>query len=228
MRSGDKMKIEHIGNNKIRCALTEEEIRQLGFDIDEIIANSETTQRFMQVVLRLVEEQGHINTENISPMVKAELLQNHSMAITFGSDKDFSFKDLIDTMHQLLRSMDPERVEQMRRLMEQGEEAAEQQEASPPEPMVCALRFPTLEDMRRMSRVCFPGRVPESRAYRMNDSYYLVMDFAGFTREEMRPFVFGAVEYDDAHYSEPAQIAHIEEQARCILKSHALETLMEL
>ena len=34
------MEIEHIGDNKIRCALTEQEIESLGYDIDEIIANS--------------------------------------------------------------------------------------------------------------------------------------------------------------------------------------------
>ena len=31
------MEIEHIGDNKIRCALTEQEIESLGYDIDEII-----------------------------------------------------------------------------------------------------------------------------------------------------------------------------------------------
>ena len=78
------MEIEHIGDNKIRCALTEQEIESLGYDIDEIIANSEITQEFMHTVLELVEEQEHIQMEGISPMVKAELLQDHSMAITFG------------------------------------------------------------------------------------------------------------------------------------------------
>ena len=50
------MEIEHIGDNKIRCALTEQEIESLGYDIDEIIANSEITQEFMHTVLELVEE----------------------------------------------------------------------------------------------------------------------------------------------------------------------------
>ncbi|MDD7637494.1 MAG: adaptor protein MecA, partial [Clostridiales bacterium] len=61
------MEIKRIGENKVRCALTEDEIRELGFDIDEIIGNSETTQQFMRVVLGLVEEQEHINIEDISP-----------------------------------------------------------------------------------------------------------------------------------------------------------------
>ena len=78
------MEIERLGENKIRCALTEDEIHDMGFSIDDIIANTEMTQQFMRVVLNLVEEQEDIDIENISPMVKAELLQDHSMSITFG------------------------------------------------------------------------------------------------------------------------------------------------
>ena len=95
--------IEHIGDNKIRCALTEQEIESLGYDIDEIIANSEITQEFMHTVLELVEEQEHIQMEGISPMVKAELLQDHSMAITFGADKEVSLRDLVNTVSHMIR-----------------------------------------------------------------------------------------------------------------------------
>ena len=61
------MEIKRVGENKIRCALTEEEIRDMGFDIDEIIGNGEATQKFMRVVLKIVEEQENISLENISP-----------------------------------------------------------------------------------------------------------------------------------------------------------------
>ena len=54
------MEIKRIGENKIRCALSESEIEQLGFDIDEIIGDSETTQRFIQSVLDAMEEQENI------------------------------------------------------------------------------------------------------------------------------------------------------------------------
>ena len=50
------MEIKRVGENKIRCALTEDEIRKMGFDIDEIIGNGEATQKFMRVVLKIVEE----------------------------------------------------------------------------------------------------------------------------------------------------------------------------
>lgn len=52
------MEIERLGENKIRCALSEEEIREMGYNIDEIIGNTEVTQEFMRAVVELVEERG--------------------------------------------------------------------------------------------------------------------------------------------------------------------------
>lgn len=237
------MKIERIGENKIRCALTEEEIQQLGFDIDDIIGDSETTQQFMRVVIGLVEEQENISMENISPMVKAELLQNHSMAITFGEESALSFRELVDTMSHIISQFDSER--QKEKKSDTQEIAGIDKEFVPqpkqdksvkshsnkkkkPEPMICALRFATLEDMRSMCHVCFPGKVPRSSLYKLEEQYYLILDFTGFSKDEMRPFAFGTVEYDEGHYSDMGQIAYIREHGKCIMKSETLEMLMQL
>ena len=217
------MEIERIGENKIRCALTETEIRQLGFDIDEIIGNSETTQQFMRVVLGLVEEQEHISMENISPMVKAELLQNHSMAITFGEESELSFKNLVDTVSHIMSQLEMEKAKIAQRQEEQAKTEREKNGQ-----MICALRFPTLENVQRMCPVCFPGKVPESSLYKLEGSYYLVLDFTGFSKEEMRPFAFGTVEFDNGHYSDPGQVAHIAEHGECIVEHEAIEMLLKL
>ena len=110
------MEIKRVGENKIRCALTEDEIREMGFEIDEIIGNGEATQKFMRVVLKIVEEQENISLENISPMVKAELLSDHSMAITFGGDSDLSFQQLMDAISDLVGQMTPEKMQEFRNL----------------------------------------------------------------------------------------------------------------
>lgn len=232
------MEVERIGENKIRCALTEEEIRQLGFEIEEIIANSETTQQFMRVVIGLVEEQEQISMENISPMVKAELLQNHSMAITFGEESELSFRELVDTMSHIISQLEGENQKQKvnQNTKQETKEAQPAETAEKKhynkkkkaEPMICALRFESLEHMNRMCHVCFPGRVPKSSLYKQGEHYYLILDFTGFSKGEMRPFAFGTVEYDDGHYSDTAQIAFIKEHGRCIVKSDAIETLMQL
>ena len=227
------MEIEHIGDNKIRCALTEQEIESLGYDIDEIIANSEITQEFMHTVLELVEEQEHIQMEGISPMVKAELLQDHSMAITFGADKEVSLRDLVNTVSHMISQLDPDAASGKTAKAEEAaadtaDTAAAAGTHKRTDPMICALRFSSFENMRRMSLLAFRGKIPKSSLYKMDGAYYLILDFTGFAKEEMRPFAFGTIEYDDAHYSDQGHIAHIREQGICIMKKQALEMLMQL
>ena len=214
------MEIEHIGDNKIRCALTEQEIESLGYDIDEIIANSEITQEFMHTVLELVEEQEHIQMEGISPMVKAELLQDHSMAITFGADKEVSLRDLVNTVSHMISQLDPDAASGKTAKAEEGNAQAAADTAD------TAAAAGT--HMRRMSLLAFRGKIPKSSLYKMDGAYYLILDFTGFAKEEMRPFAFGTIEYDDAHYSDQGHIAHIREQGICIMKKQALEMLMQL
>ena len=178
------MEIKRVGENKIRCALTEDEIREMGFDIDEIIGNGEATQKFMRVVLKIVEEQENISLENISPMVKAELLSDHSMAITFGGDSDLSFQQLMDAISDLVGQMTPEKMQEFRNLSKEERQgvldafldqkkdtqeqrvAEEKQEKENKKPskqqkelkkrqMICALRFFDLDEASRMGRACF-------------------------------------------------------------------------
>ena len=231
------MEIKRIGENKIRCALSESEIEQLGFDIDEIIGDSETTQRFIQSVLEAMEEQENIHLEHISPMVRAELLPDHSMAITFGGDSDMGLKDLVDTVSNLMSRIAPERLEEFKRLnqpKEEKTEKAEQESGRVSEKeekkarMVCALRFPSIADAADMCKVCFQDKFPKSALYKLDGEYYLILDFTKFEKDEMRPFAFGAMEYDAGHISDEKQIAFIKEQGSYIVKKEAVEMLMQL
>ena len=241
------MEIKRVGENKIRCALTEDEIREMGFDIDEIIGNGEATQKFMRVVLKIVEEQENISLENISPMVKAELLSDH-----------LSFQQLMDAISDLVGQMTPEKMQEFRNLSKEerqgvldafldqkkdtqeqrvAEEKQEKENKKKPSKqqkelkkrqMICALRFFDLDEASRMGRACFEEIFPKSSLYRLEGAYYLIMDFSKFPRDEMRAFAFGAVEYDAGRISEIGQISYIREHGDCIVKKEALQTLMAL
>lgn len=175
--------------------------------------------------------------EGISPMVKAELLQDHSMAITFGADKEVSLRDLVNTVSHMISQLDPDAAPGKTAKAEKGNAQAAADTADTAaaagthkrtDPMICALRFSSFENMRRMSLLAFRGKIPKSSLYKMDGAYYLILDFTGFAKEEMRPFAFGTIEYDDAHYSDQGHIAHIREQGICIMKKQALEMLMQL
>ena len=117
------MEIKRLGENKIRCALTEEEIRNMGYEIDEILQDAETTQRFMKSVVEQIEEHENINFEHMSPMVKAELLPDHSMAITFGGDPESSLRSLVDTVGQLMNQLSPEKLEEFKNMNREEKES---------------------------------------------------------------------------------------------------------
>lgn len=252
------MEIERLGENKIRCALSEEEIQKMGYNIDEIIGNTEVTQEFMRAVVELVEQKSDISMQNISPVVKAELLQDHSMAITFGGDSEMSFKNLVDTVGQLMNQLAPEKLSEFRQMNKEEKQSAiddflekykakhsqdtkktETEDANGTEQkedneifetsVPFSLEFSSLDEVLRLIRLApFTEKVPASSFYKFRQKYYLVMDLIHFSREELKPFAFTIVEYNKCRYAEPAQIAFIKEHGKCIVENEALQTLMQL
>ena len=239
------MDIKRLKGNQIRCALTEAEIEEMGFSIDEIIGNGETTQRFMKVVLEKVEEQEAIDVELLSPMVRAELLPDHSMAITFGGiteeEKKGMFGKILEMMNQMAGKMEQpgqEVAPDMASLAENTETNASEMsdelnvakedevlEKSTP----LALECSSIDDAVRMSRL-FLGKekVPQSSFYKAEEKYYLIMDFKGFSKREMKPLAFTSVEYNNRRIATPAGIAYIKEHGKCILAQDAICDLVQL
>ena len=96
------MDIKRLNKNQIRCTITEQEIEELGFQIDDIIGNTEDAQKFMNVVLGKIAEQEKIDTELTSPIVRAELLPDHSMTLTFGGITEEEKNDMIDRIMNII------------------------------------------------------------------------------------------------------------------------------
>lgn len=235
------MDIKRLKGNQIRCALTEAEIEEMGFSIDEIIGNGETTQRFMKVVLEKVEEQEAIDVELLSPMVRAELLPDHSMAITFGGiteeEKKGMFGKILEMMNQMTGKMGQpgqEVAPDMAAFAENVEKSVPEDELNIADEVLAkstplALECSSIDDAVRMSRL-FVGKekVPQSSFYKAEEKYYLIMDFKGFSKQEMKPLAFTSVEYNNRRIATTAGIAYIKEHGKCILTKDAICDLMQL
>ena len=240
------MDIKRLKGNQIRCALTEAEIEEMGFSIDEIIGNGETTQRFMKVVLEKVEEHEAIDVELLSPMVRAELVPDHSMAITFGGiteeEKKGMFGKILEMMNQMAGKTGLPGQEGIPNLTEafsgnQEETVSEvptETDVSDAEEILTkstplALECSSIDDAVRVSRL-FLGKekVPQSSFYKTEDKYYLIMDFKGFSKQEMKPLAFTAVEYNNRRIATEAGIAYIREHGKCILAKDAICDLVQL
>lgn len=224
------MDIKRLKDNQIRCALTEEEIEEMGFCIDDIIGNGEITQKFMRVVLEKVEEQEDIDVDRLSPMVRAELLPDHSMTITFGGiteeEKKGMFGKLLEMMNQMSgKAQDSVSLSQQHTVDETADKFTEEIEGA----ALLALEFDGIDDAVRICKLFIEkAKIPQSSFYKLEEKYYLIMDYKGFTKEEMKPLVLMAVEYNHRCIAAPAGIAYMKEHGKCILAQEAISDLLQL
>lgn len=239
------MEIKRINDSQVRCAITEQEIMEMGFNIDEIIGNTEETQKFMRVLLEKIEEQESIDVDLLSPMVRAELLQDHSMTITFGGiteeEKRSMFDKVLDMMERLSDKKGSDDVSKpvKKGAPSQGadkntvmEKTIEQTVGEPDifmQKTPYALEFQDMNTAIRLSKL-FLGqdKIPQSEYYKMNGKYYLLMELKRFSKARLRPFAFAAVEYSARHIASETGVSYVREHGTCILKKDAIRTLMQL
>lgn len=229
------MEIKRLNKNQIRCTITEQEIEELGFQIDDIIGNTEDAQKFMNVVLGKIAEQEKIDTELTSPIVRAELLPDHSMTLTFGGITEEEKNDMIDRIMNIIDRLAGNLPTQHECKKTKDfttsvtEKAEDEEEDIFQKPTPFALEFLKLEDAVRISK-CFRGEncIPESALYKNGEKYYLIMDFIHFSKKALRPFAFAAVEYDNHHFASEATIAHLKEHGTCLIAQDAISQLMQL
>lgn len=216
------MDIRRLGEYTVRCTLSEDEIHDMGFEIDEIISDTSKTQEFMQEVLEVVEETENIRFEKLSPMVQAELLPNHQLAVTFGAEGEAEIKSIVDTIRQMMNGVTAGKVQDAKKQKEQ-EPAAEQPEREGRK--VCSLCFPTMDETIQFSKSSTGLKLPKSALYRLQEEYEMILDFTDFTEDEIKSYAFVTGEYGKHYEFGEARVAYIMEHGSRILEKEAIEVL---
>lgn len=243
------MDIKRISDSQIRCAITEEEINEMGFDIDEIIGNTDETQKFMGVLLDKIKEQEAIDVELLSPMVRAELLPDHSMNVIFGGITEEEKKTVLDKVMEMMERLAGKKEEASRHDLEPSMPFAEQSSKAKSvveetisvtdsenddeeifvKPTPFALEFERMEDVIRLSKLFFgKEEIPQSELYKLNEKYYLLMELQYLSKAGLRPLAVTAVEYRARHLATEMELAYIREHGKCIIKENAICALMQL
>ena len=77
------MKFSRIGKHTIRCVISEDEITDLGYTMEEIMSNGERTQEFMNEIFDLAEQRFETKFELGVKTVRADFLPDHTLSLTF-------------------------------------------------------------------------------------------------------------------------------------------------
>lgn len=219
------MEFSRVGEHTIKCVISEEEICDLGFTLDEIMSNGERTQEFMNHIFDLAEQEFQMKFELGIKSVRADFMPDHTLALTF-SDHPVGgmMEHLKDLVNGLINSIPPEKWEEMRRANAQKN----QEEAKANSCVIVLFEFDKLDTVMSYARQINLDPMPFNALYKQDHRYFLMMDLTDCREEEVKRLSALTDEYAVNICVGPERRAYMEEHAEIILEKEAIETLRRI
>lgn len=219
------MKFSRIGKHTIRCIISEEEITQLGYTLEEIMSNGERTQEFMNEIFDMAEQRFETKFELGIKTVRADFMSDHTLSLTFsehpGSEE--MMEHLKDIVNGLINSIPQQKWEEIRQARNQAGEDSEK-----PVRVIVTVVFPDMELLCRFARQITLEELPPSKLYKDKGRYLLILDLSDTQEEVVKLLSLLTDEYASDLYVGAERKAYLEEHAQPILIEHALETLRKI
>lgn len=219
------MKFSRIGKHTIRCIISEEEITQLGYTLEEIMSNGERTQEFMNEIFDMAEQRFETKFELGIKTVRADFMSDHTLSLTFsehpGSEE--MMEHLKDIVNGLINSIPQQKWEEIRQARNQAGEDSEK-----PVRVIVTVVFPDMELLWRFARQITLEELPPSKLYKDKGRYLLILDLSDTQEEVVKLLSLLTDEYASDLYVGAERKAYLEEHAQPILIEHALETLRKI
>ena len=168
------MEFSREGNHTIRCVITEDEILELGYTIDEIISNGARTQEFMNRIFDLAEDELQIKFGKGIKTVRADLLPDHTLTLTFSENPPTG--NLVDHIKEVLggligSTLGQEKWEEL--VAKQGAKAKEREVAEAGNDtmprIVLLLAFEEMDGVFRFAKQVPEMELPFNDLYKLDD-----------------------------------------------------------
>lgn len=222
------MKFSRVGKHTIKCIISEDEIVELGYTLEEIMGNGERTQQFMNEIFDLAEQEFEVEFEMGVKTVRADFLPDHTLALTFSEHPSASgmMEHLKDIVNGLLSTIPTEKLEEMKNGIEQQNQNTKNQKAENQiADVVVFLRFEDLESVIRYAKQVKAVYTPKSRLYKFDGQYYLRLDLAGVEEQVILRMSMITDEYAKGILSQAQRRAYIEEHGELIIPEAVIEEL---
>lgn len=218
------MEFSRMGKHTIKCVITEEEIFDMGYTLDEIMSNGERTQEFMNNIFDLAEQEFQTKFDMGIKTVRADFLPDHTLSLTFSEHPagNGMMEHLKDIVNGLLNSIPSEKWEEISKRNE-----AEQNQDDPVK-VIVLFKFNEMDTVIRFSKQVTLSELPENALYKYNNEFYLFMDLSDCTENEVMKLSMTTDEYANDIQVGPKRKAFMDEHAEIILREHAIENLRQL
>lgn len=236
------MKFSKVGEHTIKCIISEQEIDELGYSVDDILTNGVRTQEFMNHIFDLAEQEFQMKFDMGIKTVRADFLPDHTVALTFSEHPVSGMAEhLKDIVNGILNSIPQEKWEEMRQVSAElenaGKKAQEAMEAAgrgtaldymETVNIVVDLTFSDMENLVEFAKNVAVEDIPQNALYKYKGEYHLIMDVSDCMEKQVERMSLLADEFACNIQVGADKIAHLKEHGKRIMKAQAVEQLRQL
>ncbi len=225
------MEFSREGNHVIRCVITEEEIEELGYTIDDIISNGVRTQEFMNQIFDMAEQELDTKLDMGIKSVRADIMPDHTISLTFSEHPgtEGMMEHIKDIVNGLLNTIPKQKWDEIKAIKDNDKVPEKNADISVEAGEIIVLFFfEELDILMRYAKQIQMHPLPENQLYKFDGGYFLIMDMTDCEEEEVKRLSALTDEYATDIFVGADKRALIHEHGTAILKERAIEQLREI
>lgn len=224
------MEFSREGNHIIRCVISEEEIEELGYTIEDIISNGARTQQFMNQIFDLAEQEFDTKFELGIKSVRADIMPDHTISLTFSEHPGMEgvmdqFKDIVNG---LLNTIPKQKWNEIRAAKAGAQEDKIELTLGKNAKIVVLFAFEDLDILMRYAKQVCAEEIPFNQLYKFEGIYFLMLDMTDSQEADVKKLSALTDEYAADIFVGAEKRAFIYEHGKAILKERAIEQLREV
>ena len=214
----------------IRCVISEEEIEELGFTIDDIISNGTRTQEFMNQIFDMAEEEFQTKFDLGIKAVRADILPDHTISLTFSEHpgSENMMEHIKDIVNGLLNTIPKQKWDEIKAIKDNAKTQDSTEKTKNPMRIIALFAFEKLDVLIRYAKKIQMEAFPFNQLYRLDDIYFLMIDMTDCNELEAKKMSALTDEYAVDVFIGAEKRAYIYEHGTPILTERALEQLREV
>jgi len=216
------MEFSREGNN-IRCVITEEEIEELGYTIDDIISNGVRTQQFMNQIFDLAEQEFDTKFDIGIKSVRADIMPDHTISLTFSEHPGTEgvMDHIKDIVNGLLNTIPKQKWDEIKT-------GSTEVDSKQPLKIIVLFAFEELDVLMRYAKQVKVENIPFNQLYKFDGIYFLMLDVTESSETDVKKLSALTDEYAADVFVGAEKRAFIYEHGKEIIKERALEQLREI
>lgn len=225
------MEFSREGEHTIRCVITEEEIEELGYTIDDIISNGVRTQEFMNRIFDMAEQELDTKLDMGVKSVRADIMPDHTISLTFSEHpgSEGMMEHIKDIVSGLLNTIPKQKWDEIKAIKESDKTAQKEENSTEgPSKIIVLFVFEDLDILIRYAKQVRMQVMPFNQLYKFEGAYFLMMDMTDCEEGEVKRFSALTDEYATDIFVGSEKRAFIYEHGTAILKERAIEQLREI